>query len=307
MTNSWTSSGVCALVKTSSRGLSVIPILTSTSALRFAVTHKRSRKQASGLGGGRAHQPLAVQRARIQLRQSHPTHPQGSAIARVHTDTISIISIINHSDTAVHDYPDEETYVDDRDAGAVDHRWRPVAAIAAAVLILAVIATALIVYGGESASTTATVEPPPTRRVIATPRPGTPTAAPLPPETVTTLTPPAAPTTTASLSPTAEPGPSPEPTPPPAVDPRTVVYSVTGTKQVFDVVSVIYTDAQGLPQTDFNVSLPWSKTIVLNPGVQTKSVIATSLAGRLNCTITTADGQLVAASATNTIIATCAR
>ncbi|EUA19530.1 conserved membrane family protein [Mycobacterium xenopi 3993] len=121
---------------------------------------------------------------------------------------------------------------------------------------------------------------------------------------MTTLTPPAP---TESLSPTVGPTSSPEPTPTPAVDPRTVVYSVTGTKQVFDVVSIIYTDAQGLPQTDFNVSLPWSKTIVLNPGVQTKSVIATSLAGRLNCAITTADGQMVAASTNNTIIATCAR
>lgn len=222
----------------------------------------------------------------------------------VGTDTISIISIINHSDTAVHDYPDEQTHVDAHDAGAADHRWRPVAAIAAAVLVLAVIATTLIVYGGDSASTTATVGPPPTRRVVATPRPSVPTAAPLPPETVTTLTPPAP---TESLSPTVGPTSSPEPTPTPAVDPRTVVYSVTGTKQVFDVVSIIYTDAQGLPQTDFNVSLPWSKTIVLNPGVQTKSVIATSLAGRLNCVITTADGQMVAASTNNTIIATCAR
>jgi hypothetical protein len=177
------------------------------------------------------------------------------------------------------------------------------------VLVLAMIATALIVYGGDSASTKATVGPPPTRHVIATPRPGAPTATPLPPETVTTLTPRPAPATTPSPSPTAAPSPPPETTPtaPPAVDPRTVVYSVTGTKQVFDVVSVIYTDAQGLPQTDFNVSLPWSKTIVLNPGVQTKSVIATSLAGRLNCAITTADGQTIVASANNTIIATCAR
>jgi hypothetical protein len=226
-------------------------------------------------------------------------------------DTISIISIIDHSDTDVHDYPDEGTYVGaDHGADAFDHRWRPIAAIAAAVLVLAVIATALIVYGGDSASTTATVGPPPPRHVIATPRPSVPTAAPptsLPRETVTTLTPSAAPTTSPSPIPTAEPSPSSEASPP-AVNPRMVVYSVTGTKQqLFDLVTVIYTDAQGMPQTDFNVSLPWSKTIVLNPGVQTKSVIATSLAGQLNCAITDAAGQTIVASTNHTMIATCTR
>nr|WP_232070236.1 MmpS family transport accessory protein [Mycobacterium noviomagense] len=176
--------------------------------------------------------------------------------------------------------------------------------------MLAVIATALILYGGDSTSTTATVGPPPTRHVIATPPPSIPTAAPptsLPRETVTTLTPSAAPTTAPSPVPTVEPSPSSEASPP-AVNPRTIVYSVTGTKQpFFDLVTVIYTDAQGLPQTDFDVSLPWSKTIVLNPGVQTKSVIATSLAGHLNCAINDAAGQTIAASTSNAMIATCAR
>jgi hypothetical protein len=225
-------------------------------------------------------------------------------------DIISIISIIDHSDTDVQDYPDEEACVGvDHDADVFDHRWRPVAAIASVVLVLAVIATALILYGGDSASTTATVGPPPTRHVIATPPPSIPTAAPptsLPRETVTTVTPSAAPTTPSPI-PTVEPSPPSEASPP-AVNPRTVVYSVSGTKQqLFDLVTVIYTDAQGMPQTDFNVSLPWSKTIVLNPGVQTKSVIATSLAGQLNCAITDAAGQTIVASTNHTIIATCTR
>lgn len=74
--------------------------------------------------------------------------------------------------------------------------------------------------------------------------------------------------------------------PPPApLNPRTVVYRVTGTKQLFDLVNVVYTDARGFPVTDFNVSLPWTKMVVLNPGVQTESVVATSLYSRLNCSI----------------------
>jgi hypothetical protein len=228
-------------------------------------------------------------------------------------DNISTISTMNHLDSNIQDYPDEvdETYTDsDAPVGPTDYRWRPVAAIAAAVFVLAVIATVLIVNGGDSASTTATVVPP-TRTVIATPRPTTPPpTSSLPPETVTTVpSRPRAPT----ARPTAEPSPTPTaaspstPSTPPAVDPHTFVYRVTGSKQLFDLVSIIYTDAQGLPHTDLNVSLPWSKTVVLTPGVQIKSVVATSLTGRLNCAITDAAGQTVVASTNNAIIATCTR
>ena len=219
---------------------------------------------------------------------------------------------MNHLDTEIQDYPDElvyETYPDDDLVEPVDQRWRAVALIAAAVFVLAVIATVVILNGGDSTSTTATVAPP-TRTVIATPRPSSPPSASLPPETVTTVTPPPRePSVTASPTelPTAAPPPQAAPAPLPPASPNTVVYRVTGTKGMLDLVSIVYTDEQGLPRTDLNVSLPWSKAVVLNPGVQTKSVVATSLTGRLNCEITDAQGQPVAVSANNTMIATCAR
>ena len=78
---------------------------------------------------------------------------------------------------------------------------------------------------------------------------------------------------------------------PPDVAARTFTYRVTGTKGLLDLVTIVYTDAQGGPQTDFNVSLPWSKTVVMNPGVQIRSVVATSLTGHLNCSITDGDGS----------------
>ncbi|ORW07453.1 MmpS family transport accessory protein [Mycobacterium kyorinense] len=220
---------------------------------------------------------------------------------------------MNHLDTEIQDYPDElvyETYPDDDDlVEPADQRWRPVAVIAAVVFVLAVIATVVILNGGDSTSTTATVAPP-TRTVIATPRPTSPPSASLPPETVTTVTPPprepsvtASPTEVPSAAPPAEAAPAPLPPP----SPNTVVYRVTGTKGMLDLVNIVYTDEQGLPRTDLNVSLPWSKAVILNPGVQTKSVVATSLTGRLNCEIIDAQGQPVAVSASNTIIATCAR
>jgi hypothetical protein len=123
------------------------------------------------------------------------------------------------------------------------------------------------------------------------------------------VTPPGiAPTRAPSAAPTPTAAPPQTGTPPPAaLNPRTVVYSVTGTKQLFDLVNVVYTDARGFPQTEFNVSLPWTRMVVLNPGVQTQSVVATSIYGRLNCSIVNAEGQTVVASTNNAIIATCTR
>lgn len=205
------------------------------------------------------------------------------------------------------DYPDDEVDYPDDDAPLVDARWRPVAMIAGGVFLAAVVATGVILNSNSSGAKATVVGPPPTRTVVATPAPTTstaPRAAPstsLPPETVTTLTPAAPPEQrTATAAPQAAP-------PPPAVNPRTVVYTVNGTKQLLDLVSVVYTDAQGMPHTDVNVTLPWTKTVVLNPGVGIESVTATSLYAKLNCTIVDAAGQTVAASTNNSMIATCTR
>ena len=171
--------------------------------------------------------------------------------------------------------------------------------------MLAVIATVVIINGGDSASTSATVVAPPSRS--ASPRPGLVPV--LPPETVTTVTPPSrqpSPTAT-STAPTETPPPVAVPAVPPDVAERTFVYRVTGTKGLLDLVTVVYTDATGAPQTDFNVSLPWSRTVVLNPGVGVRSVVATSLTGHLNCSISDGVGQNVAISTSSTMIATCSR
>ena len=86
---------------------------------------------------------------------------------------------------------------------------------------------------------------------------------------------------------------------------RHVTYQVTGSRQLIDLVTVIYTDEQGALQTDVNVALPWTKTVVLDPGVELSSVTATSVAGQLNCTITDASGATLAAQNNNTMIANC--
>jgi hypothetical protein len=82
---------------------------------------------------------------------------------------------------------------------------------------------------------------------------------------------------------------------------------VTGTRQLIDMITVIYTDQQGALQTELNVALPWTKTVVLDPGVNLTSVTATSLMGQLDCSITDAGGATIAAQATNTMITTCTK
>jgi hypothetical protein len=86
-----------------------------------------------------------------------------------------------------------------------------------------------------------------------------------------------------------------------------VIYTVTGTKQPLDLVNIVYTDARGYPHTEFNVALPWTKMVVLNPGVQIQSVIATSIYSRLNCAVVNSAGQLVVGSTNNASLATCTR
>jgi hypothetical protein len=212
---------------------------------------------------------------------------------------------MRYLDSGLQDYPDDavdDIYADGDDLfGPVDARWRPIAAIAGIVFVLAVIATVVIVNGGDSASTSATIVVPPSRSMTATPRPT------MPPETVTTVAPrPPQPTPTATST-TPDVPPPPAAAPPPDVAQRTFTYRVTGTKGLLDIVTIVYTDAQGAPQTDFNVSLPWSRTVVMNPGTELRSVVATSLAGHLNCSIADSVGQPISISTSGAMIATCTR
>jgi len=205
-----------------------------------------------------------------------------------------------------------------------DRRWRPAIAVVGAVLAIGAVATAVIINSGDSASTKATVgapaprttpssslstsvTPAATRSPDASASPASPAQATpqLPVETFSRVTrPDAAP----GVAPPLGGPPAPEAvTPAPPLNPRTVFYTVNGSKQMLDLVNVTYTDARGYSATDFNVSLPWSRVIVLNPEVQSVSVVASSFYARLNCSVVNAAGQTVVASTTNANQATCAR
>jgi hypothetical protein len=205
-------------------------------------------------------------------------------------------------------YDDEyDDYEQQYDEERIDRRWMWVAGIAGAILFIAIGTTGIILGGGDSGSVSATATseaPAPSSAPATTSAPrAAGTSAPivpsLPPETVTTV------------SPTAEVTPSPSTTPPAAVpppappSPRTFTYRVTGNRQLLDLVTVIYTDGQGALRTDVNVALPWVKQVILDPGVELKSVTATSVAGQLNCSILDAGGAVIAAQNNNSMIATC--
>ena len=196
------------------------------------------------------------------------------------------------------DYDDFDDYADYQ---PIDRRWILVAGVAGAILLVAVICTVVILGGGDSGSVTTTVVAPSTSQPAATtsapPVATTPSAPPpaasLPPETVTTVTP------TASAPPSTAPT---DAAPAPVPAPNAITYRVTGTRNLIDLVTVIYTDQQGALVTDVNVALPWTKTVVLNPGVTLSSVTATSVAGQLNCSIVDANGALIATQNNNSII-----
>lgn len=196
---------------------------------------------------------------------------------------------------------DHEIYgAEDYDAyTGPDNRWRWVAAFAAVVLLVAVVATMVITSGGDSVSTSTPLTPLNTPRTVIATAPPTSAKPPLPPETVVTVTP----TPSATPEPTTPDTPAATTAPP--VPAASVTYTVTGSRPLLDLVTIIYTDEQGLPRTDLNVALPWTKTLVLEPGVTFSSVTATSLTGKLNCAITNANGAVLVSQTNNSMIATC--
>ena len=234
-------------------------------------------------------------------RPSSPWAP-GSVSDRIHDDADDEFTDVADYD-AYADYDDDHyedvRYYTDHD----DRRWLWVASVAGIVLLIAVAGTLMILSGGDSGTTSATVSPSTSRPA---PYPSdapkrTPSATALPPETITSVTPTP---TAAPPSAIAEPT---EVAPPPAANPGTVTYTVTGNRQLFDLVTIIWTDQQGALHTDVNVALPWTKQVTLDPGVSLSSVTATSVGGQLNCSITDGAGETLAAQNNNTMIANCTR
>jgi len=145
--------------------------------------------------------------------------------------------------------------------------------------------------------TTTTVPPPPPP-----PPPTTEEPPPPPPETVTvTQEPPPPPPEPTEAPPPPEATSAPPPATAAPAGPRFITYTVTGTKAPLDRISVTYTDASGRQRTQQNVYIPWSLTVTPISMSEYGSVQASSLLrlSKLNCSITTSDGQTIASQQNN--------
>jgi hypothetical protein len=155
--------------------------------------------------------------------------------------------------------------------GPKSPRWLWIAA-AAAVLLVVGLVIALIIANGSMKTQTA-VEPLP-------PMPGPSSASPMP--TTRTHTPSAAP------APSTTPGETTEPTEPGAMQP--VVYNVSGDGRA---ISITYVDTGGMIQTEFNVSLPWSKEVSLSRSANhPANVTIVNIGHNITCSVTVAGVQV---------------
>jgi len=216
------------------------------------------------------------------MNRPYTAHSPYSLTPTERIDTYSVDDLGELDYDEFHEYPEDGEFAEsaDYDEARIDRRWMWIAGIAGAILFVAIGTTGIILGGGDSGSVSAT----------ATSGAPTTSAAPV------TSVPAAAPLR-----------PAPQAAPPAAAPPGTVTYRITGSRQLIDLVTVIYTDQQGALMTDVNVALPWTKTVVLNPGVTLSSVTATSIAGQLNCSIVDANGALIATQNNNSIITNCTR
>jgi hypothetical protein len=230
-------------------------------------------------------------------------------------------------DPALYDY-------DNYDAGteyieeAQPPRWPWVVGVTAIVAAVAlVVSVSLLVTSTDTnnlatPATTTAVKPPPVQDEITTtvppPPPPPPTTTepppPPPPETVTVTTeppapppPPPPPATTEAPPPVTTTTAPPAPTSTTPAGPRQVTYTVTGTKAPGDIISVTYVDASGRQRTQRNVYIPWSLTVTPISQSDVGSVQASSLflVSRLNCSITTSDGQVLSSNQNNAAQTSC--
>ena len=233
-------------------------------------TQRRSDRHRGPAGGSPTSRPTSstaarrtdagADRLRLVIRVRLPIRTTSTARPRRHDEVDDYDAY--DADYDDDDYLDDDVYEYDE---PIDRRWIWVAGVAAAILLVAVICTVVILGGGDSGSVSATIVAPPRHDQPRTP---TPSAAPR----RRTSAPPPPPVAVAAPGdrhhrrpdrrrPTADaaaPAPA-DGAPVAAGSPRTVTYQVTGTRQLLDLVTVIYTDQQGALQTDVNVALPWTQ------------------------------------------------
>jgi len=149
-------------------------------------------------------------------------------------------------------------------------RWLWIAA-AAAVLLVVGLVIALIIANGSMKTQTA-VEPLP-------PMPGPSSASPMPSTRTHTPSAAPAPSTPGETTESPEPGGT-----------QSVVYNVSGEGRA---ISITYMDTGGMIQTEFNVSLPWSKEVSLAKSAShPANVTIVNIGHNITCSVTVAGVQV---------------
>jgi Mycobacterium membrane protein len=231
------------------------------------------------------------------------------------------------ADAALYDYDSYDPATEHVDQPSPP-RWPWVVGITAILAAIAlVVSVSLLVTSTGSKNlanpaTTTTISRPPVQDQITTTTPPPPP----PPPTTSEAPPPPPPTETVTVTTEPPPPPPPPPSatqaPPPATTattppvtptttvpagPRQVTYSVTGTKAPGDIITVTYVDASGRRRTQRNVYIPWSLTVTPISQSEIGSVQASSLflVSRLNCSITTSDGQVLSSNNSDSAQTSC--
>ena len=159
--------------------------------------------------------------------------------------------------------------------GPKSPRWLWVAAGAAVLLVVGLV-IALVIANGSAQRQTA-VSPLP---AMSGPSPTTHTPTPTTGRSPSPSAGTAPPTTSSSGTPTETTGPA-------AM--QTVVYNISGQGQA---ISVTYLDTGGVIQTEFNVTLPWSKEVSLSKSaVDQANVTIVNIGHEVTCSVTVAGVQ----------------
>lgn len=150
-------------------------------------------------------------------------------------------------------------------------RWLWIAAAIAVVTVIGLVIALVIVNSSQQQTV---VAPVPT---LSDPGGSEPTLSTTPPTTTRRPTTTSRPAPTTTTAPSVPGGPA-----TPGVT-ETVTYNVTGEGRA---INVTYVDDGGVLQTEFNVLLPWSKTVSLSqPAEQSASVTIINVGREVNCSI----------------------
>jgi Mycobacterium membrane protein len=151
--------------------------------------------------------------------------------------------------------------------GPKSPRWLWAVAAIAVLLVVGLVIALVIANSSRQQTVVAPAPSVPEFTATTTPRPTTTTRSP-------SLLP--APTTTTSPSDTS--------TTSPSGATETVTYNVTGEGRV---INITYTDTGGVPQTEFNVALPWSKQVELpSPAADSARISVINVGSDVTCSVT---------------------